>query len=126
MQLNIILLRVNNFDIKQKKPWNICQIICHQCLIRSGKIKANKTQQILVKAQVFFVKTEPQHTRFFYKQHFYKQHQAEIGKKNKQKLSSTLRLIFCYLKSIGFLHSRYHPNIIGDIIKYEQKKSTSV
>ena len=27
----------------------------------TGKIKANKTQQILVKTQVFFVKTELQH-----------------------------------------------------------------
>ena len=25
--LSIILSRVNNFDIKQKKPWNICFII---------------------------------------------------------------------------------------------------
>ena len=28
---------------------------------RSGKIEANKTQQILVKTKVFFVKTELQH-----------------------------------------------------------------
>ena len=26
-ELNIILARVNNFDIKQKKTWNICFII---------------------------------------------------------------------------------------------------
>ena len=48
-ELNVILLRVNNFDIKQKKAWNICFIICHQHQTRSGKIKANKAQQILVK-----------------------------------------------------------------------------
>ena len=29
-----------------------------------------------------------------YKQHFYKQHRTEIGKKSKQKLSNTLRLNF--------------------------------
>ena len=29
---------------------------------------------------------------FFYKQHFYKQDQAEFGKKIKQKLSNTLKL----------------------------------
>ena len=52
-ELNIILPRVNNFDIKQKKVWNICFIICHQHQARSGKIKTNKTQQILVKTQVF-------------------------------------------------------------------------
>ena len=60
-ELNIILPRVNNFDIKQKKAWNICFIICHQHQTRSGKIKANKTQQISVKTQVFFVNTELQH-----------------------------------------------------------------
>ena len=31
---------------------------------------------------------------FFYKQNIYKQHQNQIGKKNKQKLSNTLRLNF--------------------------------
>ena len=41
---------------------------------------------------------------FFYKQHFYKQRLAEIGKKIKQKLSNTLRLNFCSLKIIRFLH----------------------
>ena len=41
--LNIMLSRANNFDIKQKKAWNICFIICHQYQTRSGKIKANKT-----------------------------------------------------------------------------------
>ena len=59
--LNIILPRVNNFDIKQKKAWNICFIIGHQHHLRSGKIKANKTQQISVTTQVYFVKTELQH-----------------------------------------------------------------
>ena len=29
-ELNIILPRVNNFNIKQKNAWNICFIICHQ------------------------------------------------------------------------------------------------
>ena len=61
--INIILPRVNNFDIKQKKAWNICFIICHQHQTRSGKIKTNKTQQILVKTQVFFVKTELRHIK---------------------------------------------------------------
>ena len=60
-ELNIILPRVNNFNIKQKKAWNICFNICHQHQTRSGKIKANKTQQISVKTQVFFVKTELRH-----------------------------------------------------------------
>ena len=58
---NIILPRINNFDIKQKKAWNICFIICYQRQTRSGKIKAKKTQQISVKTQVFFVKTELRH-----------------------------------------------------------------
>ena len=56
-ELNIILTRVNNFDIKQKKVWNICFIIGHLHQTRSGKVKATKTQQISAKTQVFFVKT---------------------------------------------------------------------
>ena len=58
-ELNIILPRVNNFDIKQKKAWNICFVIWHQHQTRSEKIKANKTQQMSAKTQVFFVKSEP-------------------------------------------------------------------
>ena len=54
-ELNIILSRVNNFDIKQKRAWNICFVMCHQQQTRSGKIKTNKTQ-ILVKTQGFFWK----------------------------------------------------------------------
>ena len=49
-----------------------------------------------------------------HKQNFYKEHQIETDIKNqkiKQKLSNTLRLNFCYLKIIRFLHSRYHPKI---------------
>ena len=52
-KLNIILLRENNFNIKQKKAWNICFIICHQDQTRSGKIKTTKRQQISVKTQAF-------------------------------------------------------------------------
>ena len=52
--MNIILSRVNNFDIKQNKVWNICFIVCHQHQTRSRKIKANKTQQISVKTQGLF------------------------------------------------------------------------
>ena len=32
-------------------------------------------------------------------------------------LSNTLRVNFCYLKVIRFLHSRYHSKIIGHILK---------
>ena len=48
---NIILLRVNNSDIKQKKAWSICFIICQQLQTKSEKIMTNKTQHILVKTQ---------------------------------------------------------------------------
>ena len=47
--------------VKQKKGCNIYFIICHQHQARPGKIKPKKTQQILVKTQVFFVKAEIQH-----------------------------------------------------------------
>ena len=56
VELNIILLKVNNFDIKQKMSWNICFIICHQHQKRFGKLKASKTQHISVKTQVLFRK----------------------------------------------------------------------
>ena len=45
-KLNIILPRVSNFDIKHKKAWNICFIICHKHQTRSGKISANKTANL--------------------------------------------------------------------------------
>ena len=61
------------------------------------------------------------HTRFFYKQNFYGQRHAEIGKKIKQKLSNALRLNFSYLKIIRFLYPRYHPKIIGDTLKNVEK-----
>ena len=60
-------------------------------------------------------------TSYFYKQHVYKQRQAEIGKKSRQMLSNTLRLNFCYLKIIHILHTRYHPWITGHILKAKQK-----
>ena len=41
--------------------------------------------------------------------------------KNLQMLSNTLRLSFCYLKIIRILYPRYHPKIIGHILKNEQK-----
>ena len=61
VELNIVLPKVDNFDIKLKKAWNICFTICHQYQTRSGKIKTNKIQKILVKTQGFFVKTVLQH-----------------------------------------------------------------
>ena len=41
-------------------------------------------------------------------------------------LSNTLRLIFCYLKTIRFLHPRYDPKMLGDILKNVQKTSASI
>ena len=60
-ELNIILPSVDNFNIKQKGAWNICFIVYHQHQTRSGKIKTNETQQISVKTQVYFVKTNLRH-----------------------------------------------------------------
>ena len=47
-------------------------------------------------------------------------------RKIKKKLSNTLRLNFRYIKIIGFLHPRYHPKKLEDILKNLQKISTSV
>ena len=55
-QIGMEWIRVN--QKQKKKAWNICFIICHQHQTRSGKIKANKTQQISVKIQVFFRKNK--------------------------------------------------------------------
>ena len=38
-----------------------------------------------------------------------------------QKLSNSLRLKFCYLKIFCFPHPRYHPQIIGHILRNVQK-----
>ena len=55
VELIIILPRMNSFNIKQKRAWNIFNK-CHQHQTRSGRIKANKTQQISVKTLAFFRK----------------------------------------------------------------------
>ena len=55
-ELNIMLLRVNNFAIKQKKVCNICFIICHQNQTRSRKIKTNKTVNFGQDTSFFFHK----------------------------------------------------------------------
>ena len=64
---------------------------------------------------------------FFYKQHFYKQRQAKIGKKKiKQMLSNTLRAKFCYLKIIHILHPHYHLKIIKHILKIRKITCISI
>ena len=55
---------------------------------------------------------------YIYKQHFYKQRQAEIRKKTKQMLSNTLRLNFFYLKIIHI----FYKKILGYILENKQKK----
>ena len=65
-------------------------------------------------------------TRFFYKQRFYNQPQAEICKKLKQKLRNTLRVNFSYLKINRILYPRYHLEIIGHNLKNVQKTSAFV
>ena len=41
--------------------------------------------------------------------------------KIKQILSKTLRLNFCFLEIIHILHTRYHPKIMGRILKNKEK-----
>ena len=61
-ELNIILPRMNDFDIKQENAWHISFIICHQHQTRSQKIKANKTENFgQTNVCSFFVKNELQH-----------------------------------------------------------------
>ena len=54
----------------------------------------------------------------FYKQRFYRQRNWQ---KIKQTLSDTLRLNFCYMKIFHILHLRYHPKIVGHILKNTPK-----
>ena len=42
MDLNIILSRVNNFDIKQKMAWNVCLTIYPQHQTKSKWVNTNK------------------------------------------------------------------------------------
>ena len=52
------------------------------------------------------------------------QYQPEIGKK--QAKSNTLRLNFCFLKIIRFLHTCFHSKIVGHTLKMCKKPSESV
>ena len=61
--------------------------------------------------QTFNVKSKSFHAvlyTLFYKQHFYKQSEAEIGKKIKEMLSNTMRLNFSYLTIIYIFYPRYN------------------
>ena len=49
--------------------------------------------------------------------------EAPLTTRNRPK---TVRLSFCYLKIIHFLHSCYHPKLIWDLLKNVQKTSVSV
>ena len=46
---------------------------------------------------------------------------AEIGKKNQENSKQRPEAKLSYLRIIYFLHLRYHPNIIGYILKNKQK-----
>ena len=65
-------------------------------------------------------KTATEYTRFFFTSNTFIR-QTEMAK-IKQMLSNTLRVNFCYLKTIHILHPLYHPKIIGHILKNKQKK----
>ena len=55
----------------------------------------------------------------FYKQHFYKQRQAEIGKKIKQTLRNTLRADLLLFKNYFLSSFMLSFNVIGDILRKE-------
>ena len=99
--------------------------ICANILLRISII-LNRGQQSQYSLRDFSYYRKPNHTSLYAINytlflHFYKQRQAEIGKKIKQMLSNTQRLNFCYLKIIQIYHPRYHPKIIGHILKNKQK-----
>ena len=57
----------------------------------------------------------------FQKQYFYKQRQAKISKNSSKSSATPWGWTFAYLKIISFFHPRYHPKVIGDILKNVQK-----
>ena len=60
-ELNILLPRVNNFEIKQKKGMEYLFYHMPSTPNNIWEIMTNKIQQISVKTQVFSVKTELRH-----------------------------------------------------------------
>ena len=58
-------------------------------------------------------------THFFCKQRFYKQRQAEVGKKLCKYYATPLG--FCYLKIAHIFHPCYHPKRIRHTLKNAQK-----
>ena len=101
----------------------MCQNVLKKVCYQGPKIWSRFGVCVDVGRQLYSLSLkQKRYTLCIYKQHFNKQRQAEIGKKIKQKLSNTLRLNFCLLKIIPSLHPRYHPKIIGDILKTEQNE----
>ena len=95
----------------------MCQNVLKKVCYQGPKILSRFGVCVDVGRQLYSLSLKQKRfTLCIYKQHFNKQRQAEIGKK----LSNTLRLNFCLLKIIPSLHPRYHPKIIGDILKTEQ------
>ena len=62
---------------------------------------------------------------FFISNTFISKARLKLAKKITQMLCNTLRLEFCYLKIIYVLHPPHHPNILGHILKNEQKITVS-
>ena len=73
----------------------------------------------------FWKKIKPFFRTKLYKLHafFISNARLKLAKKIKQKLSNTLRLNFLYLKIIRFLHPRYQPKIIEDILFIDNTKN---
>ena len=61
----------------------------------------------------------------FYKQHFYKQCQAQMAK-NQTKAKQHPETELLQFENYSFSSSSYHPKIIEDILKNVQKTSTPV
>ena len=83
--------------------------------------------EIFVRLLLWHLHILTQHFRVhvsFYRQHFYKQRQAETGKKSSKMLSDIQWLNLYYLKIAHTLYPRYYPKIIGDILKNKQKNKS--
>ena len=104
-----------------KNAWRIINILlANKRKKTSRSIKGNIVEEFTTCLPKIY-QSLAKYTRF-YKQHFYKHHSAEMGKK----LSNTLKLNHFDFKTIHFLHPRYYPKGIVDVLKNVQKINAPV
>ena len=124
-QLRLLLFKKSIFKISYNSPESISNRVHFQQMCWSAvcTLKIDSSTDVFLRFYWSFSEEPHDFFYFLHKQHFQKQHQVEIGLKKKA-ISNTLTLKCCYLNL--FPYSRYHPKIMGDILKNAQNTSTAV